>query len=151
MVITNVKIKNFRLLRDTSLSIEEKSTVIVGRNNSGKTSLTEVFRRLLNDKNPCFALEDFSIAAFEDFKEGLNKKLEGAEESEVRLIIPVIEIRISVSYDPAALDLGALTNFIIDLDAASTEALIVIKYQLANGKIEAFFEGLNAVSDQVDS
>jgi predicted ATP-dependent endonuclease of OLD family len=34
------------------LYIEEQTTVIVGRNNSGKTSLTEFFRRLLEERGP---------------------------------------------------------------------------------------------------
>ena len=45
MNITSAKIKNFRLLSYVELALEMKTTVIVGRNNSGKTSLTEVIRR----------------------------------------------------------------------------------------------------------
>ena len=48
MYIKKVEVKNFRLLKDVTLTLEEKATVIVGRNNSGKTSLTEFFRRLLS-------------------------------------------------------------------------------------------------------
>ena len=47
MNITSTKIKNFRLLSDVELALEKETTVIVGRNNSGKTSLTEVIRRFL--------------------------------------------------------------------------------------------------------
>lgn len=32
--------------------LEKQTTVIVGRNNSGKTSLTEVMKRRLVDSNP---------------------------------------------------------------------------------------------------
>jgi predicted ATP-dependent endonuclease of OLD family len=46
MRITRVAIRNFRLLEKVELSFDENTTVIVGRNNSGKTSLTELFRRL---------------------------------------------------------------------------------------------------------
>jgi predicted ATP-dependent endonuclease of OLD family len=48
MRIDKIEIKNFRLLRAVNLSLEETTTVVVGRNNSGKTSLTELFRRLLS-------------------------------------------------------------------------------------------------------
>ncbi|HFU1242287.1 MULTISPECIES: AAA family ATPase [Citrobacter] len=37
MRIHQVQIKNFRLLADVELVLEEQTTVIVGRNNSGKT------------------------------------------------------------------------------------------------------------------
>jgi predicted ATP-dependent endonuclease of OLD family len=40
--LSNVRVEGFRLLECVDLAIEPGSTVIVGRNNSGKTSLTEV-------------------------------------------------------------------------------------------------------------
>ena len=52
MQLKNIAIKNFRLLHDAGLILEKQTTVIVGRNNSGKTSLTEVMKRLLVDSNP---------------------------------------------------------------------------------------------------
>jgi Predicted ATP-dependent endonuclease of the OLD family len=42
MKIKTIQIQNFRLLKNVTLSLEDNTTVIVGRNNSGKTSLTEV-------------------------------------------------------------------------------------------------------------
>jgi len=52
MKIKELKIRNFRLLKDVSLSLADKSTVIVGRNNTGKTSLTEIFRSFFSEKTP---------------------------------------------------------------------------------------------------
>lgn len=69
MKIEKVEINNFRLLKNTSLSLQEKTTVIVGRNNSGKTSLTEIFRRF--SKRDRFKLEDFSLSSFPDFSRAL--------------------------------------------------------------------------------
>lgn len=71
MKIKKLEIKNFRLLKDIELSLEETSTVIVGRNNSGKTSLTEIFRRLLSDKTSSFSIYDFNVSSIEKFKEAL--------------------------------------------------------------------------------
>lgn len=59
MKIRDITIQNFRLLEDVSLCLENDTTLIVGRNNSGKTSLTELFRRLLAENSPRFRLEDF--------------------------------------------------------------------------------------------
>ena len=147
MKISKVEIKNFRLLSDVSLSLEEKSTVIVGRNNSGKTSLTEVFRRLLLDKSPNFSLHDFSISSISGFERALRKKLEGAEEAVIRAEIPSIEVKITISYDPAILDFGPLSDFIIDLDIPTTTAIILVKYQLGNGKINDLFAGIADASE----
>lgn len=147
MKIKNVEIKNFRLLKDVTLSLEQNTTVIVGRNNSGKTSLTEVFRRLIGDKNPSFSLYDFSIPSIGGFKTALSRKLEGKGDDEIRNAIPVIEIKITIEYPIDAEDLGALGDFIIDLNIDSNIAVIVVQYSLKDGKIEALFDGINDESE----
>jgi len=142
MKIKKIEIKNFRLLKDIELSLEEKSTVIVGRNNSGKTSLTEIFRRLLSDKTPSFSLYDFNISSVEKFKEALILHLKKEEHDEIRKVLPIIEIKFTIEYNPDTADLGLLGDFIIDLNPDSTTVVIIIKYQLQDGKIEAIFNGV---------
>jgi putative ATP-dependent endonuclease of OLD family len=65
MKLRHVQIKNFRLLSEVELALEDLTTVVVGRNNSGKTSLSEVIRRLLADGSAVFQLEDFSSACYD--------------------------------------------------------------------------------------
>ena len=84
MHITAIHIRNFRLLERVMLSIEKRKTVIVGRNNSGKTSITELFRRLLSDKSPTFLLEDLSLSSHERFWEAYESLQAGQDESVVR-------------------------------------------------------------------
>ena len=67
MRITKVEVSNFRLLEDVKLTFEQGTTVVVGRNNSGKTSLTELFRRLSSEERPKFRLEDFSLGIHAQF------------------------------------------------------------------------------------
>jgi putative ATP-dependent endonuclease of OLD family len=143
MRITNIQVENFRLLKDVTLSLEEKSTVIVGRNNAGKTSLTEIFRRLLQASSPYFLLEDFSIDAINQFQEILQRKLAGAENDEIRPLLPVIRVNIFLEYDQALADLGLLSEFIIDLDETNNMVQIQISYELNDGKIDVFFDGLS--------
>lgn len=147
MKITHLKIKNFRLLKDTTLSLEEKVTVIVGRNNSGKTSLTEIFRRLISDKRPTFTIYDFNVCALADFKKALEAKLAGAAASEVREVLPYIELQMRIKYDINNPDLGILGDFIIDLDPDCSEVQIILRYQVQDGKIDFLFEGLEAAAE----
>jgi putative ATP-dependent endonuclease of OLD family len=114
--IHKVQIKNFRLLADAELALEEKTTVIVGRNNSGKTSLSEVMRRLLEDGSTTFQLEDFSSASYDGFCEAHQAHQADAGEIAVRALLPVIELRLHFRYDPAQPELGPLAPFVIDLD-----------------------------------
>ena len=57
MYIHHVEIKNFRLLADVELALEEQTTVIVGRNNSGKSSLLEALRVLCRKGHPLLLQE----------------------------------------------------------------------------------------------
>lgn len=142
MRIEQINIKNFRLLRDVILTLDAGTTVVVGRNNSGKTSLTELTRRLLGDKSPSFRLEDFSLCVHEDFWTAFGLHTHGGNDAAVRAILPTIGVVMHVNYDPAATDLGPLSDFVIDLDPASNKAILSINYRLNDGKVAQFFEGL---------
>jgi putative ATP-dependent endonuclease of the OLD family len=146
MTIHKVSISNFRLLRDVSLLFDEKTTVIVGRNNSGKSSLTELFRRLLSEKKASFQLEDFSLSAHDEFWAAFLKQSQGEDEIAIRKALPKIEVRLTISYDTT--DLGPLSEFVIDLTEDNTDALIVICYELGDGKIAPFFDGIKFRDDE---
>ena len=140
MRIHKIKIRNFRLLADVELVLEDQTTVVVGRNNSGKTSLSEVVRRLLTESNPTFQLEDFSNTSYEGFCAALKAKQDGLKDNEVRELIPSIELTIFFRYDTAQPHFGPLSDFVIDLDPECNEALIVTRYELRDGALDAFFE-----------
>lgn len=139
MRIDSVHIRNFRLLADTSLALEDQTTVIVGRNNSGKTSLSEIIKRLLTDANASFHLEDFSSACYANFSEALEAHNGDASDGAVRAALPAIEMRIRFSYDADLPDFGPLAPFVIDLDPACLHALVVLRYELKEGAVAAFF------------
>lgn len=147
MRIKDIHIKNFRLLKDVRLGLDEQTTLIVGRNNSGKTSLAEMFRRLLSDGPVRFELEDFSIAAHSGFLKALNLSLSGADATDVRAALPVIEISIRLSYAMDAGDLGPLSEFIVDLDPACTDARIDIRYELEDGGMGAFLDAVGQAGE----
>ena len=137
MHIHKVTVRNFRLLADAELVLEDRTTLIVGRNNSGKTSLSEAIRRFLVDQNPRFQIEDFSIASYDGFCEALKAKNAGQQDDEIRALIPSIELRLLFRYDPQQPELGALGDFVIDPD--SNEALVVARYELRDGAIQSLF------------
>ena len=139
MHIHKVTVRNFRLLAEAELVLEDQTTLIVGRNNSGKTSLSEAIRRFLVDPNPKFQIEDFSIASYDGFCEALKAKHAGHQDDEIRVLVPSIELRLLFRYDPQQPELGALSNFVIDLDPNCHEALAVARYELRDGAIESLF------------
>ena len=144
MRLHKIDIQNFRLLSKVELLLEAKSTVVVGRNNSGKTSLTELFRRLLADSTPSFRLEDFSLSAHEGFWKVFQAKEQKKTDDEIRELIPTIEVKLTFAYDKASANLGALSDIIVDLDPNCEQAVIQIRYALRDGEIAAFFAEIKA-------
>ncbi len=144
MRLHKIEIQNFRLLAKVELLLEAKSTVIVGRNNSGKTSLTELFRRLLGDSTPNFRLEDFSLSAHERFWKAFQAREQEKPDDEIRALFPNIEVKLTIAYDKAAANLGVLGDCIIDLDPNCEQAVVQVRYALREGQISAFFAEVKA-------
>lgn len=140
MKIKTIKIKNFRLLHDISLQLEDVTTVVVGRNNCGKTSLVDIIRKFLSERST-FEIEDFSSACYDKFCAAHRAHLKGADLEEIRALLPSIDLRLHISFDPTVPDFGPLREFVIDTDVNCTEAVIVCSRSLADGQIAALFEG----------
>jgi len=60
MKITKVEINHFRALENFALSIEEDLSVIIGKNNTGKTSLLSILDRFLGESKSSFEFHDFN-------------------------------------------------------------------------------------------
>jgi putative ATP-dependent endonuclease of OLD family len=144
MKINKIKIKNFRLLHDVELRLEKGVTVVVGRNNCGKTSLSDLIRRFLADASS-FDIEDFSSASYDDFCAALRAKLKGAADAEVRALIPCIELRVHIEYDDDTL-FGPLEDFVIDVDDANHEAIVVCRRALKDGAVSDLFAGHDQIA-----
>lgn len=147
MQLKKIKIKNFRLLNDVEITFEKQTTLIVGRNNSGKTSATEFFRRLLDPERPSFRIEDFSISSHAAFCGAWLAKVAGQDEGQIRTLLPYISADLIIDYTGDGA-FGTLSDFVVDLNPDCNEALIKIRYELADGKIGALFEGLDLIDGE---
>jgi len=105
-------------------------------------------RRFLAPGTTTFHLEDFSCAALQQFLEAARANGQGEDEGRIRELLPAIELRLSVNYDPTALEFGPLAPFVIDLDPDCRHALIVLRYETKAGAIQGLLEGLPEVTDE---
>lgn len=145
-----MKIENFRLLRDVELGLEDRTTLIVGRNNSGKTSLAELFRRLLLEKNLSFRLEDFSLGCHEQFWNAFAALSAGAEAADVLDMLPSIRITLDVAYDVDAADLGPVGDCIIDLDPNCTHVRLILTFGPRANAADLLFADLPAPGEDME-
>ena len=138
MRIVRAKIENFRLLRDVELGLEQRTTLIVGRNNSGKTSIAELFRRLLSGGGLAFRLEDFSLGCHESFWQAL-LAYRVDPNANVLEQLPSIRLVLDIGYDADSPDLGPLGNCIIDLNEDCHEARLEFRFGPKATALEALF------------
>ena len=59
MKIKKIEVKNFRLLENIECNLEDDITLIVGKNNTGKTSFFEAIK-LATSNDGKFIFEDFT-------------------------------------------------------------------------------------------
>lgn len=140
MLIEKIQVQGFRLLEDVELLLEPTATVIVGRNNSGKTSLTEIFDRLAGEHGPKFRLEDFSAGTRGKFLEAKAKRDAGGTPEEVLALLPAIAVTLTFKYDPSVGELGPLAPFVIDLDLSCSTAVARIEYGASSASLATLFD-----------
>lgn len=143
MKIKSARIKNYRLLKNVNLTLDDRTTLIVGRNNTGKTSFAEVFRSFLNSGGPKVRYEDFNQLCLKGFEDALKSFENSAEDKEVRSLMPTIELELRLDYKDNENDFGVLGDFIIDLDDSLFETCVLVSYQLKDGKVKDFFHSLD--------
>ncbi len=125
MKITKIKINNFRLLKDFELDLEEELSLVIGKNNSGKTSLLSILSKFLNNPTPkSFSFDDFNI----DFRKGLKDLINNASD---KTEIPYlgISIKLFIKYEEAD-NLANISEVMMDLDPDNNFVVLSFAYFL---------------------
>lgn len=131
MKLSKIAIKNYRLLVDAELEVDINTTLIVGRNNTAKTSCIDCINSIL--KGIPFSYDDYPIekrsALISAIEKYMNKEISYASLLE-RLDYISIVFFVDYSLDDPDDNLGALSPFIIDVDENVSTALISVEYRL---------------------
>lgn len=131
MQLSKIRIRNYRLLIDAELEVDPKTTLIVGRNNTAKTSCFVCIGNVLEGENISF--NDYPLLKREDFYTKIalfmEKKL-SYEDLCKQVEVISIDFIVDYSLDDPDDNLGALSPFIIDVDVDTTTALIRAEYRL---------------------
>ena len=97
MYLKRIEIKNFRLWRDSIIELEQQSTVIVGKNNTGKTSFIDFIQLIINDKKTLY--DDYPLSERDSLYLAISEYLNDSisfEELKKSFVLP--SIRMSVDY-----------------------------------------------------
>lgn len=134
MRIESARIRGYRLLDDISISFQgnNKETIIVGPNNSGKTSFVEIFYKFLSvDRGNSFTLDDISSSQRKKLKtvaEKIEQDIDGREQYKEEFLksLPEISLQIMFSYDDGDSSLP-LADLIRNLDMDNNYAYLVCR------------------------
>lgn len=124
--------------------MDRSLTLFVGKNNSGKTSFMHLFQLILSDKR--LAYDDYPLecrqilfdSMFNFWKGAVTKDdfVKCVQETKIRLVVDYSE-------EEEEQTLGALSAFIIDMDAKVEHAIIDITYS-TSPQIEKFLQDSRA-------
>lgn len=150
MKIKTIKISGFRKIMDSIINMEDDITIIAGANNSGKTSIVELFNYIFNadgklccDDFPVCESQQWCNAVFPHFlaqfstgndKEDSIANILGfimpLENPENAILLPPIEVRIQVDYDPASDDIRNYADYIMELDPDNSSFYFIYRFEI---------------------
>lgn len=121
MKISKVKVENYRLLKDFSIDLQEELSLVIGKNNTGKTSLLSVLDKFLNEKGR-FSYDDFNI----EFKSEFEKSVESTDEPE-DFVSKGIKLQLFIEYNEND-DLSNISSVLMDLDPDKNIIVLGFEY-----------------------
>lgn len=150
MKITTIQISGFRKILKATINMEDDITVIAGANNSGKTSVVELFNYVFNAKGalcsddfPVYESQEWCTAVFpyfqaqfkqENKKDDLIANILGtivpSENPENEMLLTPIEVLIQVDYDPANDDIRNFADYIMELDPDNSSFYFIYRFEL---------------------
>lgn len=135
MIIESVLIKNFRLLKDLKLDLEGDLSLVLGKNNSGKTSILTVLDKFINQSESKRILaEDFNILYKEDIKKLIEDPVELLEDV-FNSDIWGITLRLIISYSDQD-DFENISRLMMDLNPDNNYLILGFDYYLHFNKYQ---------------
>lgn len=121
MKIKNIVINNYRLLKDFSIDLEDDLSLVIGKNNCGKTSFLSLLEKFLIADTNNFSFEDFNLEYQQKLREDM--KTEAAEDYSFRL-----RLRMYIHYDKDD-NLKNISSLMLNLNP--TENVVVLSFDYA--------------------
>lgn len=132
MILEKIKIENYRMLKDFDLDLKNDLSLIVGKNNCGKTSLLTVMDNFLNFKSNYFKWDDFNL----DFQKYLFEKMvKNINEIDGKFKTDGIKLTLYISYDKND-NYSNIQNLMFDLNPANNIVVLEFVYSISEENIE---------------
>lgn len=124
MILYKIKIDNYRLLKGFSMDLENELSLVIGKNNTGKTSILSVLDKFINEKSK-FSYDDFNI----DFKNELEVLIKSADVPD-EFTPKGIKLKIYIEYNDTD-DLSNVSRVLMDLDPDNNNIVLGFEYTVS--------------------
>lgn len=127
MKIFKIQVENYRLLKNFSIDLEDELSLVIGKNNTGKTSILSVLDKFLNqsEKNK-FYFDDFNI----DFKKDVQGLIEGGAIDKNDYKEQGIKLKLFIQYTETC-NLENVSRVMMDLDPDNNYIVLGFEYLLS--------------------
>lgn len=127
MKITKMIIKNFRLLKNIEIDLEKDLSLIIGKNNCGKTSVLSVLKKFLANQGVSnnFYFDDFNM----DLQKKLAESIQENSKEWKNLECKGIELILFIEYNDQD-NLSNISSLMLDLDPENKIMVLKMEYVL---------------------
>ena len=119
MVLKEIVVENFRLLKNFKLELKDELSLVIGKNNCGKTSVLVILDKMLNSSE--ITWEDVSLERQKELYDEINEFNGDVQEGDK--FIEAIKLQLYIEYS----DIDSyenIQNFIMDLDPENNIILL---------------------------
>lgn len=145
MKVTKIHIKNFRLLKDTCIDIEKTLSLIIGKNNCGKTSVLSAMNKFIGEQSSSnnFTYDDFNS----DFKAQIWKVVETQNYNWPEKIPRGIELYLYIECEPED-NLSNVEKIILDLEPDNNVIVLKFEYAISDDDLKSLKEAYHIYKDK---
>ena len=149
MKVVRIEVNNFRLLKKFSLDLESNLSLVLGKNNSGKTSLLSALEKFINSSEKRqIVFDDFNV----DLKAALIKLVSGADPiGPENAYTPLgITLKLYIEYDGID-NLSPVSQLIMSLDPDDNHIVLGFEYLVSYPQLTAMRNDYNDVKEKYDN
>lgn len=141
MKLIKIQVNNYRMLKNIDLDLEENLSLVIGKNNCGKTSLLSVLDKFIGGQSSSnsFYYDDFNI----DFKTLLFKAVEEGGNSWNTILPQGIEMYLYVQYDEKD-NLTNIRPLMLDLDPDNNVVILKFEYTIEKSALLSLIDSFSS-------
>lgn len=137
MKIQKIHINNYRMLKSLDFDLEDELSLVIGKNNCGKTSLLSALDKFIGSQSSSnnFTFDDFNS----DFQDTLFAAINDGSTSWSALTIKGIELFIYIEYNESD-NLSNIQPLMLDLDPNNNIVILKLEYTLTDQKFSQLLD-----------